>query len=389
MLNNLLVLDLTRHLPGPYASMILGDLGANVLKIEEPTNGDPVRWTPPMIDGTSVLFLQLNRNKKGLTLNLKSSEGREILFQLSRGADVLIESFRPGVTTRLGIDYSSLRRQNPKLVYCSISGYGQSGPDHDRAGHDINYIARSGLLGLNTDATGTPVIPPIQVADLASGAMLSLVGILAALLEREKSGEGKHIDVSMLDGTLALLQVCFSRFAGGASMAPGEKMELTGTAPFYNIYRAADGRFLAVGAIEPKFWENFCMAIGQPHLVSKQFASGDQCELVLDAVRTTLASRTQAEWMAAFAGADVCCEPVRSLEEAISDPQLLSRGMIREVQHPSGEMMNQLASPLKFSDSHEAPPRPAPSLGQHNNEVLSELGYSKTEISNLRSKGVI
>ncbi|MBZ5535295.1 MAG: CoA transferase [Acidobacteriia bacterium] len=389
MLNDLTVLDLSRHLPGPYATMVLGDWGAQVIKIEEPALGDPVRLSPPFVDGTSALFLQLNRNKKGLTLNLKSSGAKEVFLKLSREADVLVESFRPSVTARLGIDYDSLKQHNPRLIYCSISGYGQNGPYRNRAGHDINYIARAGLLGLNTDASGTPVIPPIQIADLASGAMLCLAGILIALLARQKSGEGKHVDVSMLDGLLALLPVAFSQTMAGDSLKVGEKMELTGSVPFYNVYRTADERFLALGAIEPKFWENFCGAIGRRELTSKQFATGDEREQVFQVVAGTLASRTQGEWVAAFEGLDVCCEPVDSLDEVVTNPQIQQRGMLQEVALPSGGVSKQLGSPLKFSGLEAPVYQSAPKLGEHTDEILTRLGYSRPEISFLRSQGAI
>jgi crotonobetainyl-CoA:carnitine CoA-transferase CaiB-like acyl-CoA transferase len=389
MLNDITILDLSRHLPGPYATMVLGDWGAKVIKIEEPMLGDAVRWTPPFVEGTSALFLQLNRNKKGLTLNLKTPEAREILLKLSREADVLVESFRPGVASRFGIDYETLKQHNPRLVYCSISGFGQTGPYRDRAGHDINYIARAGLLGLNTDARGIPIIPPVQIADLASGAMLCLAGILIALHARQTSGEGKFVDVSMLEGTMALLPIALSHWMAGEPMRVGEKTELTGTVPFYNVYQTADGRFLALGAIEPKFWENFCRAIRRPELTSQQFASGAERERVFQEVTQTLASRTLAEWVAVFEGLDVCCEPVESLDEVLANPHLRHRGMVQQAAHPSGGVFKQLGTALKFSDVEAPPSQPAPKLGEHTDEILSQLGYSRSEISNLRTQGAI
>lgn len=389
MLNDLTILDLSRHLPGPYATMVLADLGARVIKIEEPMLGDVVRWTSPWVAGTSSLFLQLNRNKESVTLNLKIPAAKEIFFKLVERADVLVESFRPGVTERLGIHYNALKKINPRIIYCSISGYGQEGPHRERAGHDINYIARAGLLGLNTAAQGTPILPPMQIADLAAGALFSLVGILSALFAREKSGEGKHIDTSMLDGTLALLPVAFSRTMAGTSLPVGEKMELTGELPFYNVYQTADGKFLALGALEPKFWENFCKAIGKPQLIPKQFASGPERDEVFQELRTTLASRSQAEWINQFEELDVCCEPVKTIDEAVSDPQVQHRRMVRRVPHPSLGEVKQLGSPLKFSGCGECPMKPAPELGEHTEEVLTESGYSKSEISKLRSIGAI
>lgn len=392
MFHDITILDLTRHLPGPYATMMLADLGASVIKIEEPMTGDAVRWTPPFLGEFSVLFLQLNHNKKSLTLNLKFPEAVEIFFRLVRQADVVIESFRPGVTARLGLDYPALKPLNPRLIYCSISGYGQDGPYRQRAGHDIDYIARAGLLGLNTDAEGTPVLPPIQIADLASGALLALTGILAALYSREKTGTGKYVDVSMMDGALALLPVAFSRSMAGAPLTVGEKMELTGDLPFYNVYRTADGKFLALGALEPKFWENFCRAIGKPEFARRggqQFASGAEREAVFTELKAILASRTQADWLQAFEGLEVCCEPVSSMEEVLANPQVIHRRMIREIAHPGLGNVKLLGTPLRISETDMAAYQPAPQLGEHTGEILKTLGFSEEEISKLRSSGTI
>jgi crotonobetainyl-CoA:carnitine CoA-transferase CaiB-like acyl-CoA transferase len=389
MLSDLIVLDLSRHLPGPFATLMLADLGAKVIKIEDPQGGDVVRWSPPFINGTSALFLQLNRNKRSLTLNFKVPQARQAFIRLVQKADIVIESFRPSVTQRLGIDYPTLQALNPRLIYCSITGYGQDGPLRDRAGHDLNYVARAGVLGLNTDANGTPVLPSVQIADLASGSLPALVQILAALHARERSGEGKYIDVSMADGALSLLPVAFSHIMAGEPVGVGEKMELNGQFPFYNIYRTADGKFLALAAIEPKFWENFCRAIERPDLISQHFATGTEQQKLFQELRGTLASRSQSDWLQAFEGIDVCCEPVQSLEEVVSDKHFLHRGMVQECGDAVGGKVKQLGSPLKISGIQEISPTPAPQLGEHNSEILLEIGFSDEDIQKLKSIGAI
>ncbi len=387
MLNDIVVLDLSRYFPGPFATSFLGNLGAQVIKVEEPTAGDPVRQTGPFKDGTSILFEQLNHNKRSITLNLKNASAKSVFDRLVRRADILVESFRPGVTKRLRIDYPSLKAENPRLIYCSISGYGQDGPDRELAGHDLTYIARSGLLSLNADAQGNPVIPPIQVADFAGGAMMALAGILTSLYAREKSGCGNYIDISMLDGTLALLPVAFASL--GASNAPtiGEKTELTGQLPFYNIYRTADGRFMSLAAMEPKFWQNFCNLIGRSDLIPKQFASGWDRHLVFEELRKIFLSRSQHDWHQTFAGQEVCCEPVNSLSDVVNNPQVQHRGMIRKSSSPDSALY--LANPLRLSDFQETPWRPAPAHGEHTEEILRELDYSESQISDLKSQKAI
>ncbi|MDD5542420.1 MAG: CaiB/BaiF CoA-transferase family protein [Acidobacteriia bacterium] len=389
MLDEITVLDLSRYLPGPYATRVLADLGAKVIKIEDPRGGDPIRGAPPFVKDQSALHLELNRNKKGLTLNFTQGPAREIFYKLVGSSDVVVESFRPGVTSRLGIDYESVKAHNPGIIYCSISGYGQDGPFCQRAGHDINYIARSGVLGLNVDAAGTPVLPPIQVADLASGAMLALTGILAALYDREKTGKGHHIDISMLDGALALLPVAFAYTKSGQSKGVGEETDLSGELPFYNVYQTADKKFLSVGAIELKFWQNFCRAIERPDLISKQLLEGKERKWLFKELQNTLQQRTQAEWMRRFDGLDVCCEPVQSIDEVLSDPQVQYRKMIRHTTHPVLGKLMELASPLKLSGFESPQSQPAPRLGEHNQEILRALGYSDREIQEFKASEVL
>ena len=392
LLTGLRVLDLSRLLPGPYCTMLLADQGADVIKIEDLAGGDYARFTEPFVGGTSVIFEMLNRGKRSIALNLKTDAGHGIFLRLAQDADVILESFRPGTMDRLGIGYQDVRAVNPRIVYCSLSGYGQSGPRRDRAGHDINYTALAGLLGLNRcppappkfgGPGGPPVIPGVQVADL-SGGLFAVVGILAALWTRERTGQGRYVDVSMFDGVTSwLVMAAAPMFAGQEVPAPGGGF-LTGGLPCYNVYETADGRYMSLGALEPKFWENFCHAVGREDLLGSGYDPG-----AIDDVRAIFRRRTQAEWTDLFSAADACCEPVLNLDEALSDPQTLARRMVVENTHPKAGPLRQLGAPVKFSDADADIGGPAPALGEHTPAILAELGYTADEIATLREQGVI
>src|SRR5215470_3410220 len=322
------VLDLSRLLPGPYCSMMLADLGAEVIKIEE-IKGDPTRMSPPRVDGKSYSFEQVNRNKKSIALNLKSSEGRDVFRRLAAKADVILEQFRPGVVARLGVDYETISAENPLIVYCSLTGFGQDGPHRTRSGHDLNYLALSGVLGLTTDEAGRPVIPGVQVADIAGG-MIAAFGILAALLARERTGRGQLVDVSMFDVMLSMLPVPASQHFAGRDLGVGAKYALTGAYPFYNVYETADGRYMSLGALEPKFWAGFCSRVGREDLIGRQFDEGGRREELFAEVRAIFKSKTQDEWVEFMRDADACCEPVLSLAEAFAHAQTRAREMVIE-----------------------------------------------------------
>lgn len=383
LLTGLRVLDLSRLLPGPYCTMLLADQGADVIKIEDLAGGDYARFTEPFVGGASVIFEMLNRGKRSLALNLKTDAGREVFFRLAEDADVILESFRPGTMDRLGIGYEDVRAVNPRIVYCSLSGYGQTGPRRDRAGHDINYTALAGLLGLNRRAGEPPAIPGVQIADL-SGGLFAVVGILAALWARERTGQGRYVDVSMFDGVTSwLVMAAAPLFAGQGAPAPGGGF-LTGGFPCYNVYETADGRYMSLGALEPKFWEHFCHAVGRDDLLGSGYDPS-----AIDDVRAIFRRRTQAEWTELFSAADACCEPVLNLDEALSDPQTLARRMVVENTHPKAGPLRQLGAPVKFSDADADTDRPAPALGEHTQAILAELGYTADEIAALREQGVI
>ena len=384
-LKGIRVLDLSRMLPGPYCSMMLADLGAEVIKVEEPKIGDPTRHSPPLIDGQSVPFAQVNRNKKSIALDLKQAEGRDIFLKLASTADCVLEQFRPGVVERLGIDYAVVAGVNPRIVYCSLTGFGQDGPHRERSGHDLNYLGLSGVLGLTTDERGKPVIPGVQVADL-SGAMIAGFAILAALLARDRTRRGQYIDVSMFDVMLSMLPIPAAHHFVGNTIGVGGKYVLSGAYPFYNVYETSDGKFMTLGALEPKFWANFCVTIGREDLAPRQFDSGELREDLFNEVREVFKFRTQAEWIELMRDADCCCEPVLSISEAFEHPQTSARGMIREPEHGK---FRELSAAYKMSDTEPRGAGSTPALGEHTDELLASIGISAGERARLRSAGVI
>ncbi|MGH2517898.1 MAG: CaiB/BaiF CoA transferase family protein, partial [Ktedonobacterales bacterium] len=320
-LDGLRVLDLTRLLPGGYTTQMLADLGADVLKIEEPGAGDYARALPPLLHGVGESFLATNRNKRSAAINLKHARGREALLRLAEGADVLIESFRPGVMVRLGLAHETLRERNPRLIVCAISGYGQEGPYSQRVGHDLNYIGYAGLLAHLTRPGQPPTLPGTQFADIAGGALMAVVGILAALAGRASTGRGRVVDVSMTEGTLALLPWLASNALNGAGEpAPGTGW-LSGALPGYNVYECADGKYVTLAALEPKFWAEFCRRVDRADLIERQYPRDDaDRQEIYGALAAIFRTKTRDEWVAEFGDADICFGPVNTLEEALADP---------------------------------------------------------------------
>ena len=396
-LAGLRVLDLTRLLPGPVATMHLADLGAEVIKIEDTGPGDYARDMGPGEraagasddnSGDSVFFRMVNRNKKSLRLDLKQAAGVAAFMRLAQDADVVFESFRPGVVDKLGIGYQAVKAINPRIVYCAITGYGQTGPWAEHAGHDINYLATAGLLdqiGSHDGVeSGPPAIPNLQVGDLLGGALAPLLGVLAAVIGAKATGQGSHVDVAMTDAVLAhtIFPLVTTQVFG--KPAPRGADLLTGGVPCYGVYRTGDGRYLAVGALEPKFWQAMCAAIGRPDLAPFGLATGAKGREVKAELAALLASQTLAHWEPVFAAADCCVTPILRVDEVLRHPQVQARGMIVEI---GG--IKQYAPPFKLSAWPWASTAPAPGAGADSEAVLAAAGFSATEISELRASRVI
>jgi alpha-methylacyl-CoA racemase len=396
-LEGIKVLDLSRLLPGGFCSLLLADFGADVLKVEDTGMGDYIRLSPPYIDGAddsakSALFLSLNRNKRSIRLDLKSEGGREALLKLVRKYDVVLESFRPGVLDRLGVGYERMREENPGIVYCAISGYGQTGPKREAAGHDMNYLGLIGLLGLTGERGGEPVQAAGQIADLGGGALMAAFGIMAALRERDGgpdkpgSGEGQIVDVSMADGALSwLAMVAGAYFADGNRPQRGELL-LAGSVICYRPYECADG-WVSLGALEPKFWQAWCRGVGREDLIEKQFERpGTEAHAEVEKI---FKARSRADWEAFAREHDCCLEPVLELDEALASDLVREREMVVEIDQPGAERpVRQLGIPVKLTRTPGEHARlPGPALGEHTEEVLRAAGYSEAEASELLRTG--
>ena len=391
-LEDVKILDLTRLLPGGFCTLLLADLGADVIKVEDTGQGDYVRWAPPYYGsdehtplGTrSAIYLSLNRNKRSIRLDLKQEGGRQALIKLAESADVLVESFRPGVLERLGVGYEVLRQANPALVYCPITGYGQDGPNRDRAGHDMNYLGLNGVLGLTGEAGGPPIQSGAQIADLGGGGLMAAVGILAALQEARGSSEGQIVDISMTDGSLAWLVMEAGRYFGSGEVPQRGNLMLSGGIVCYRPYEASDG-WVTCGALEPKFWARFCQAVDRPDLVEKQFEKpGSDAHREIGEVFKT---KTRAEWKAFNDEHDAMIEPVLDLDEALESELVREREMVVSYEQPEMGEIKQLGFPIKLSRTPAGIARPAPALGEHTEELLSEAGYSKDEIQAMEESG--
>lgn len=388
-LASLKVLDFSTLLPGPFASLLLADMGAQVLRIESPTRMDLVRVLPPHDQGVSASHAYLNRNKRSLALDLKQPQALEVVRQLVQDYDIVLEQFRPGVMERLGLGYEALKAINPRLIYVSITGYGQTGPYKDRAGHDINYLALAGLASQTGRREQGPLPLGIQAADIAGGSLHGVIGLLAAVIARQHSGQGQHLDVSMTDCVFSL-----NAMAGAGYLAcgvePGMEQQVLNGGSFYDYYRTRDGRWLSVGSLEPMFMQRLCQALGRPELAAQGLSPLPEQQQVLKlALQVEFEKHDFAELCRMFEGIDACVEPVLSLAEAVEHPQLQARQLVSQVPREDGSRQAQIACPLKFSAGLPEPRHVGARLGAHTVQVLAELGYEPERIEALRRNGVI
>jgi crotonobetainyl-CoA:carnitine CoA-transferase CaiB-like acyl-CoA transferase len=381
-LKGIRVVDLSRHAPGPYCTMLMADLGADVVVVEEPP-GVGRRVDREMgVSERNKAFLPMGRNKRSIALDLKDESMREALLRLIDAADVVVEGFRPGVVERLGIDYESVRQRNPRAVYCSISGYGQTGPHASLPGHDLNYISLAGTLGMIGSPGQAPSIPLNVLADFAGGGLFAAFSILAAVVARQRTGEGQYIDMAMSDGVMSLACLAASDyFVSGTPPRPGEHY-LNGAYPCYSVYGTADDKWLSVACMEPWFWRNLCQVLGCEEYAEEQF-NPEKFPEMFAFLREKFGQKTRDEWFAELGEQEICATPVYDLDEALEDPHNRARGMIVEVEHPEHGRIPQIGIAPKFSDTPGRVRTPAPKPGEHSEEILREAGYSSEEIADL------
>jgi crotonobetainyl-CoA:carnitine CoA-transferase CaiB-like acyl-CoA transferase len=355
-----------------------------VLKVEDPVQGDYARTLGLIGRKESPFFLSLNRNKKSMTLNLKAKEGKEIFYKLIETYDIVLEGFRPGVMDRLGVGYKELKKKNPRVILCSLSGYGQDGPYRERSGHDVNYIGLGGILELTGAMNGAPIIPGVQIADIGAGGMMAAVAILAAIIHRENTSQGQFLDISMMDGVISWLSIHAGKYFMDKELPQRGEMQLSGRYACYQVYPTKDGRHMSLGALEPKFWKNFCEAIGRSDLIYKQYIEGAERLRIIEEIQNLFKTKDQEEWIDFFKNVDACCEPILTLAEVFQHPQVLHRQMVTEYEHPVEGRVRQVGNPIKSSQFPFEIPTPSPAWGEHTMEVLEAIGYSEEEIKHFK-----
>ena len=391
-LDGIKVLDLSRLAPGPHCSMLLADFGADVTLVEAiPGSSAKLGGTSGMRRSESAdraaAYNALGRGKKSIALNLKDEAARQVFYEMVKGADVVIEGFRPGVVKRLGVDYATLATINPRIICCSVSGFGQTGPYSNLVGHDINYISVGGALGVTGRPGQAPAIPVNIVADFAGGGLTAAFAICVAVIAREKTGRGQDIDVGMSDGVLSLMTSAFSGyFSNGQAIRPGATL-LNGAAPFYNTYQCSDGRWFSIGSIESHFYEALCKVLAIEEYLQSQFDQSKWPELITK-LQGIFKTKTADEWMAIMSQFDICATPVLEMENVVTNEHNLARGMVVELDSPVGKV-KQIGVAPKLSDTPGKPRTTAPVLGQHTDEVLAGLGYDAAKIAALRAQGAV
>lgn len=390
-LKSLKILDFTTLLPGPYATMMLADMGADVLRVLSDSYPDMAAFLPPFLPGCNLScnIAYLGRGKRCLKLNLKMKSAVEIVHKLIGNYDVVIEQFRPGVMAKLGLDYEALKNVNPSLIYCSLTGYGQTGPLAGRAGHDINYLARSGLMDYSGTKDKGPSLTGMQIADVASGSNNAVIGILAAVIHRQHTGEGQHVDVSMTDGVMAFNSMMATTYLAGAS-EPKREQELLNGGSLYDFYETKDGLYISFGGLEAQFFATFCRIIGREDLSPHGIIPFNyNLEKVKKDIREIILQKTRDQWTEIFSKVDACVEPVLSLSEAIADENTIAREMIVEFDLPTGEKVKQIANPIKFTATKQEYRSLGCPAGTHTREVLHEIGFTEEQISKYEKEGVL
>ncbi len=393
-LTGIKILDLTKLAPGPHCTMILGDLGADIIRVDEPgvptgrraqqAGGGDVRAPRPSSSPANALA----RNKQSIGLNLKSGPGKEIYLRLAQRADIVVEEFRPGVAKRLGIDYDALRPRNPRLIYCAVTGFGQTGPFKNYVGHDLNYVATAGALSLMGPENGLPAIPWNWLADYAGGGMHAAIGVLAALVARSQSGRGQYVDIAMLDGVMLLLaQALSAHFTSGRVPRRGST-PMDGAAPPYNRYYTKDGKIITIASMEPWFYANLCHALNCDEYLADQ-NNKEKWPAIHARFTQLFTTRTRDEWFDHLSKSDICVGKMLTLDELEHDPQIKARNMIVEVETPSGEKVKQVGIAMKFSETPGSIRSVAPTTGQHTEAILADLGYTPEDVIRWRADGAI